>query len=239
MINAIDMTNFLNNIIQPNIKFLLIVSVIVVLALRNLETNVISIISIIVFIFVNYKNIANNLKDIKDGEKKYERVIEDNRRVKHEIHFNDDLNKYLHKMRKFRKYNPQSYDSGYDYMKMFMYTVHDLEKDDISHPKQYFENAQLYLKKSLNLFQSISLSVPEETLIHGLKYNKYEANKLSNRIGELCKNIYKHCYYILYNLSLRFNEDFINNPDIYKSEIDLNTGVVEESNTFDFNYEVY
>jgi hypothetical protein len=239
MINAIDMTNFLNNIIQPNIKFLLIVSVIVVLALRNLETNVISIISIIVFIFVNYKNIANNLKDIKDGEKKYERVIEDNRRVKHEIHFNDDLNKYLHKMRKFRKYNPQSYDSGYDYMKMFMYTVHDLEKDDISHPKQYFENAQLYLKKSLNLFQSISLSVPEETLIHGLKYNKYEANKLSNRIGELCKNIYKHCYYILYNLSLRFNEDFINNPDIYKSEIDLNTGVVEESNTFDFNYELY
>lgn len=239
MINAIDMTNFLNNIIQPNIKFLLIVSVIVVLALRNLETNVISIISIIVFIFVNYKNISNNLKDIKDGEKKYERVIEDNRRVKHEIHFNDEINKYLHKMRKFRKYNPQSYDSGYDYMKMFMYTVHDLEKDDISHPKQYFENAQLYLKKSLNLFQSISLSVPEETLIHGLKYNKYEANKLSNRIGELCKNIYKHCYYILYNLSLRFNEDFFNEPDIYKSEIDLNTGVVEESNTFDFNYELY
>jgi len=239
MIDAIDMTNLLNNIIQPNIKFLLIALVIIVLAFRNLETNVISIISIIIFIFVNYKNIANNLKDIKDGEKKYERVIEDNRRVKHEIHFNDDLNKYLHKMRKFRKYNPQSYDSGYDYIKMFMYIVHDLEKDDISHPKQYFENAQLYLKKSINLFQSISLSVPEETLIHGLKYNKYEANKLSNRIGELCKKIYKHCYYILYNLSLRFNEDFFNKPDIYKSEIDLNTGVVEESNTFDFNYELY
>lgn len=239
MIDAIDMTNLLNNIIQPNIKFLLIALVIIVLAFRNLETNVISIISIIVFIFVNYKNISNNLKDIKDGEKKYERVIEDNRRVKHEIHFNDELNKYLHKMRKFRKYNPQSYDSGYDYIKMFMYIVHDLEKDDISHPKQYFENAQVYLKKSINLFQSISLSVPEETLIHGLKYNKYEANKLSNRIGELCKKIYKHCYYILYNLSLRFNEDFFNKPDIYKSEIDLNTGVVEESNTFDFNYELY
>ena len=239
MIDAIDMTNLLNNIIQPNIKFLLIALVIIVLAFRNLETNVISIISIIVFIFVNYKNISNNLKDIKDGEKKYERVIEDNRRVKHEIHLNDELNKYIHKMRKFRKYNPQSYDSGYDYIIMFMYIVHDLEKDDISHPKQYFENAQVYLKKSINLFQSISLSVPEETLIHGLKYNKYEANKLSNRIGELCKKIYKHCYYILYNLSLRFNEDFFNKPDIYKSEIDLNTGVVEESNTFDFNYELY
>ena len=50
MIDAIDMTNLLNNIIQPNIKFLLIALVIIVLAFRNLETNVISIISIIIFI---------------------------------------------------------------------------------------------------------------------------------------------------------------------------------------------
>ena len=239
MIDDFNVTDFLKTIIQPNIKFLIIVTVIIILISRYLETNVIFMVSILLFVFVNYKNISNNLTDIKEGEKKYERVIEDNRRVKHEIHFNEVLNKYLHKMRKFRKYNPHSYDAGYDYIKMFMYTVHDLENDNISHPNQYFENAQMYLKKSLNLFQSISLSVPEETLVHGLKYNKFEANKLSNRIGGLCKKIYKHCYYILYNLSLRFNEDFFSNPDIYKNEIDLNTGVVEESNTFDFNYELY
>ena len=154
---------------------------------------------------------------------------------------NDDfaIDKYLHKMKKFRKYNPQSYDSGYNYMKMFIYIIHDLEKDDISHPKQYFENAQLYLKKSLNLFQSIGLSVPEENMIHALKYNKFESNKLSNRIGKLCKKIYKHCFYILYNLSLRFNEDFFEKPDIYKCEIELNTGLVEESNTFNESYELF
>ena len=240
MIDSIDTSNFLKTIIQPNIKFLVIVTVIIILISRHLETNVIFMISILLFVFVNYKNINDTFKDIKKEEKnKYERIIEDNHRVKHEIHFNDDLEELLTKMRKFRKYNPQSYDSGYNYIKMFMYTVHDLEKDDISHPKQYFENAQLYLKKSLNLFQSITLSVPEENFIHTLKYNKFETNKLSNRIGELCKKLYKQCYYILYNLSLRFNEDFFKKPDIYKTEINLNADVVEESNTFDHSYELF
>jgi hypothetical protein len=91
----------------------------------------------------------------------------------------------------------------------------------------------------LNLFQSIGLSVPEEKMIHALKYNRFEANKLSNRIGKLCKKINKHCYYILYNLSLRFNEDFFEKPDIYKCEIELNTGLVEESNTFDHTHELF
>ena len=239
MIDGIDTTKFLKTIVQPNIKFLLILSIILVLAVRYLETNVIFIISILLFIFVNYKSILNTFDDIKDKENRVERVIENNRRVKHEIHFSEELDKYLHKMRRFRKYNPQSYDSGYDYIKMFMYTVHDLERDDISHPKQYFENAQLYLKKSLNLFQAITLSVPEEKYIHSLKYNQFESNKLSNRIGQLCKKIHKHCYYLLYNLSLRFNEDFFNKPDIYKTEINLNADVVEESNTFDETHELY
>ena len=239
MIDTINLKDILNTIIQPNLKFIMILIIILLLVAQYLDTNTIFMISILFFILVNYKSIIGTIDDIKRKESRVERVIEDNHRTKREIHFSDELDKYLHKMRKFRKYNPQSYDSGYNYMKMFMYTIHDLEKDDISHPKQYFENAQLYLKKSLNLFQSIGLSVPEEKMIHALKYNKFEANKLSNRIGKLCKKIYKHCYYILYNLSLRFNEDFFEKPDIYKCEIELNTDSVEESNTFNEFYELF
>ena len=218
---------------------MLILIVIILLGSQYLETNTIFVISILFFIFVNHKQIFDTLKDIKKKESKKERIIEDNHRVTKEIHFSDELNKHLHKLRRFRKYNPQSYDEGYNYMKMFQYMIHDLEKDDISHPKQYFENAQLYLKKSLNLFQAITLSVPEEKLIHALKYNKFEQTKLSNRIGKLCKKIYKYCYYLLYNLSLRFNEDFFEKPDIYKTEINLNADNVEESNTFTEKYELY
>ena len=44
---------------------------------------------------------------------------------------------------------------------------------------------------------------------------------------------------LLYNLSLRFNEDFFKDPDIYKTEINLNSDQVEESNTFTEKYELY
>jgi len=239
MIDSVDVMRSLERIIQPNIKFLGIVIVILILSMKYLETNVLTIIFIILFIFINHKEIQNTFTEIKDGERKIERVIEDNHRMKREIHFSEDLNKYLHKLRKYRKYNPQSYDEGYKYIKMFMYIIHDLEKDNIAHPRQYFENAQMYLKKSLNYFQSITISVPEEKYIHSLKYNKFEQTKLSNRIGKICKKLHQHCYYLLYNLSMRFNEDFFENPDIYKTEINLNADQVEESNTFTEKWELY
>ena len=239
MIDSINLEDIITTIIQPNLKFLTIIIIIILLASQYLDTNIIFMISILFFIIVNYKSILETIDDIKSKSTKVERIIEDNHRTRREIHFSDELDKYLHKLRRFRKYNPNSYDEGYNYIKMFMHTVHDLEKDDISHPKQYFENCQLYLKKSLNLFQSIGLSVPEEKYIHALKYNKFESNKLSKRIGKLCKKIHKHCYYILYNLSLRFNEDFFEKPDIYKCEINLNADVVEESNTFDHTHELF
>lgn len=239
MIDAIDTINLFNTIIQPNIKFLGILFILIILSARYLETNILIIISILVYIFIYYKDILSTFNEIKKGENKTEKLVEDNRRTKKEIHFNDELNKYLHKIRKYRKYNPQSYDEGYKYITMFMHIIHDLEKDDISHPRQYFENAQIYLKKSLNYFQSITLSVPEEKFIHTLKYNKYEPRKLSNKIGILCKKLYKHCYHLLYNLSLRFNEDFFEKTDIYKTEIDFNIDTVEESNMFIQEYELY
>ena len=55
---------------------------------------------------------------------------------------------------------------------------------------------------------------------------------------KLCKKIYKHCFYILYNLSLRFNEDFFNDPNTHKNEIGINTDLVEEANIYDY-HELY
>ena len=235
----IDTITTLKTIVQPNIKFIALVTLIVILAMKYLDSNILQILFILLFLFVNHKEILGVIQDVQASEKQVDRVIEDNRRKKKEVHFNEDLDHLLHKLRRYRKYNPHSYDEGYRYIKMYMYIIHDLEKDDISHPRQYFENAQLYLKKALNYFQAISVSVPEENLIHALKYNKYEQTKLGNRIGKLCKKIYKLGYHLLYNLSLRLNEDFFENPDMYKAEINLNADQVEESNTFSEQWELY
>ena len=58
----IDMNNLFKTIIQPNIKFLGLVIVILILAGQYLETNVIYMISIVLFIFVNYKSILGTFR---------------------------------------------------------------------------------------------------------------------------------------------------------------------------------
>ena len=168
-----------------------------------------------------------------------ERVIEENKRKSKELIFDEEIQKIINKLHRYRKYNQNAYDDGYNYLKMFIFNIHDLERDDISHPKQYFENAEIYLEKCLNNFQSISISAPEETFNESLKYNKFESTKIGNKIGKLCKKLHKHCYYLLFNLSQRFNQDWIENPDIYKSEITMNTDNVKAMHNINYNWDYY
>lgn len=103
------------------------------------------------------------------------------------------------------------------------------------------------MKQALNNFQSISISVPEESFNQALKYNKFETTKLGNRIGKLCKRLHKHGYYLLYNLSLRLNESYFKTssndprmgPNIYRKEITLNAGKIEPMDQIDYNWDLY
>lgn len=239
MLNSDETLSFIHRIVQPNIKTILIVIIVFILLLKNLEINVVLIFILILLIFVYHKDIMNTFNEINSSEKRVERIVEDNKRFKKEIHFNEKIQKSLKKLHKYKKYNPNAYEEGYNQLKQFMFIIHDLEKIDIAHPRQYFENAEYHLKQSINHFQSLSISVPEEKLIHSLKYNKYESMKLGSRIGKLCKNLYKHCYHLLFNLSLRLNELWIKDPDIYMNQITMNVGNVEPNEIEDFNWEIY
>ena len=239
MLNSDETLSFIHRIVQPNIKTILIVIIVFILLLKNLEINVVLIFILILLIFVYHKDIMNTFNEINSSEKRVDRIIEDNKRFKKEIHFNEKIQKLLKKLHKYKKYNPNAYEEGYNQLKQFMFIIHDLEKIDIAHPRQYFENAEYHLKQSINHFQSLSISVPEEKLIHGLKYNKYESTKLGSRIGKLCKDLYKHCYHLMFNLSLRLNELWIKDPDIYMNQITMNVGNVGPNEIDDFNWEIY
>lgn len=95
MIDAYDIKGIISTILQPNIKFLLIIIIIIFLVAQHLDTNIIFMISILLFIIVNYKSILGSINDIKKGESKKERVIEDNHRTKREIHFSDEYYNFL------------------------------------------------------------------------------------------------------------------------------------------------
>ena len=235
----INTSKFIKTIIQPNIKILLLICIVVILMFQYLDINIILILSFILTVFIYHKDIIDTLKEIQKNEMPTERIIEDNKRKSKELIFDDEIDTIIHKLHKYKKYNRNAYDEGYNYLKMFMFTIHDLEKDDIAHPKQYFENAEVYLEKCLNNFQSISISVPEESFNNALKYNKFESTKIGNRIGKLCKKLHKHCYYLLFNLSQRFNKDWIEKPDIYKSEITMNSDNVKSIHNINYNRDYY
>ena len=233
------MIDLIHTFIQPNLKIIILLSILAIILLKHFDTNIIFILPFIATIFIYHKEIFNTLQKIRKLEKPVERIIEDNKRETKEIVFDSEITQILSKFKKYRKYNKNSYDEGLKYLKMFFFLIHDLERNDIAHPRQYFENAELYLSKTLNNFQSISISVPEETYNQALKYNQFETSKLGNRIGKLCKRLHKHCYYLLYNLSLRLNEDWANKPDTYKSEITMNSDNVKPNEKINFHWELY
>ena len=70
MIDSIDMINILETVVQPNIKMILILVVLIILATQHLETNTIIIFSILIYIFIYYRQIKETFVEIKEGEKK-------------------------------------------------------------------------------------------------------------------------------------------------------------------------
>ena len=97
--------NDIKYIIQSNIKYILIISIIFFIAVQYLDTNIIFMISILLFIIVNYKNIMNTINDIKKSIPKEKKIIEDNFRIRRDINFSDELTIYLNKLKRFKKYN--------------------------------------------------------------------------------------------------------------------------------------
>ena len=80
-------------------------------------------------------------------------------------------------MKDYKKYNKKCYKNGYNYLKSYFYYMKQLENENLDHYIPVFDNAKLYLK-SLNEFQSLSISVPEDSYINSLKSYKNLNKKL-------------------------------------------------------------
>jgi len=219
------------------------------------DTKIILGIGLFIFILINYDKVmisGNTDNKVKNEIKKH--AISD------DMYYNTRVHDLLVRVKKYKRYNKVSYKDGVKYMRKFFKTIRILEKDvrhkdliinkydskekqledklkydnsEIKNYNQYFDNALLYLKTGINHFQSMTISLPERTLIDGIKYGDFEATKKANELGKLCRDIYNECYYILQNMSIKFNKDWLQKPNIYTKEIDMNTDRVEQYNEND------
>ena len=223
---------FQNNMLELGIVFLIII-----LSMNYLDIKIILILICILLFYSNSDDIFTSIK--KNESKKQNQIIENNIRNKKNIKLHHNINDIINKLYQYRKYNPNSYDNGLKYINIYTLLIQDLEKDNISHPRQYFENAQFNLQQSVNNFQSLSFSIPEEKYNDILKYNKKEPTKLANRIGTLCSELNKQGEYLLFNLSIKLNEKWSEDINIYKTLIHINSENIKESNIYENNYDLY
>ena len=233
-------TNIIETIFQKNIYIVILVGIMFLLVM-NYSSPTIAITMLIVFyIIVNYKELFTTLKDIEKNSHTKERIIEENFRKEKELQWNPEIEEILHKLKRFKKYNPNSYEDGYYFMKMYTYTINDLENDKITNHNHYFDKLYMYYKQSINNFQSISVSVPEESTYDALKYNRLTTMKIASRISDLCKRLQKICYTEIFNLSLRLDENWKQNPTIHTKGIHMNPQEIEEySKDFDYRWSLY
>ena len=71
----------------------------------------------------------------------------------------------------------------------------------------------------MNLFQALGVEAKERKYIDAAKYNDFEDSKDLMEITNVVKELYRECYSIMYNLSLRLNEKWKNNPHVLNKEI--------------------
>ena len=202
----------------------LIMIIVGIILLYYLDIKYIVIILLAFFILNDYKNIKKKVIDIVKPNKK------------EKIEYTDKISEILNKLKKYEKTSKNQYLRGLYYWKKFIKKIKKLENDKLLNFNQYFDRAFDYLKQSVNYFHSINVDVKERELLHGIKRGDYTNAKKTKEIASLAKELYNEGYLILYNLSLRLNERWKENPNINNKQIVLDHPLPfnSEDSSFDF-----
>ena len=137
-----------------NTNLLIIIFIIGVslLFFNILEVKSLLSIIVLILIIINYSGVKKSLSE--DLFKKDTSIS---------VNYNNNIEELLKQIKKYRRNDDSRYKDGMRYWYKFIETVEILEEDNIYNHNQYFENAHLYLKASINNFQSISVNSYDET----------------------------------------------------------------------------
>ena len=195
------------------------------------------VVMILLFVDIKYAIIALiALYLIKEYSQIKHTVVKELKPPKVRISYNSKIDNILESLKKFKKKSKHQYLKGIYYWHKFIKTIQILEDDNLQNYNSYFDKAFDYLKESVNYFHSINTDVPERELIDGLKFNDFTNAKKTKEVGKLSKDLYKEGFLILYNLSLKLNKKWKENPNINNKQIILDHPLPfnDKNTSFDF-----
>ena len=200
------------------------------------------VIVVLVYYIYDYKGINKSLVNLFQNISKSKEipVIMTSQSRKHNREMNyknvdQDIMRYMNRLKRYRRYNKVSYDKGVKFMNQFMILI-GMIYQDIPNSRYLYDNAEITYKQGIQEFESMCVSVPSYDFQRSyMKPEMYDTYKdYSEKIGSLCKKLHKHCYYKLYNIAQEINQDWATTPTIYKSEIIQND--VKASNELNDRY---
>lgn len=203
----------------------LLVAVILIALFQLFDIRILVAIIVFILCIVYYDSLSNVNKS--KAQPKQDEVGTD-------LYYNTTFERTLRELSHYKKYNRVSFKQGVRYLRKYIKTIHTLEKDNLTHYNPYFENAMMYLKQSINHFKSMSVSMPEDDYLHGVKYNDFTGTTKTTHLNKLVDELYTEGYHILLNLSRKYNTEWSTNPRVYNKEITLNSDRVED---FDIHYD--
>lgn len=193
---------------DTNIRVLLFVISMSLIFLGNVSVNYLVGFLIVLFVVLHFQQFKQTLyKDLLIPKEKIA------------TRYNNKIDSLLSSLKEFKKYSPQSYRMGKHYWKLFIQKITTLENEKLHYYNPHFDKAHHYLQKSVNAFHSMGTAVTEEKYIHGLEMNNFEKSKHLREISRLAKGLHEEGYHLLYTLSLRYNEQWKQNPNIHNHEI--------------------
>ena len=186
---------------------------------------------LVVFILVNqYSTLKKNVD---------QKIIDQGNKTEPLLNYNNKIATLLKKLKKrYKKKSPYNFKEGMYYWKYFIKSIDTLENDKLYNYIPYFEKAHFYLQKSTNLFQSLGVEEHERTYIEGVKYNDFKNSKHLRETTKIAKELYHEGYLLLYNLSLRLNKRWKEDPNIFNKQIVLDHPLPYDKNNSE-HYDFY
>jgi len=222
------MINFTEIDLKNKNRIIIFILSLFLLFLNHFETKTLVSILVMIILINQYSSLKENI-----GTK----LINNKQKSPPLINYNNKIEGLLNEIKKYKKMSRYNYKRGMHYWYQFVKAIDLLENDDLYNYNQYFENAFYYLRISTNIFQSFGVEAEERNYIDAIKYNDLEVSKDMMNITKVVKELYKEGYLILYNLSLRLNKKWEENPHILNKEIIFNHPLpFDKTSTNNYDY---